>query len=157
TEAGWVTINALPFRPDFGGAAPPPSRLMADAAETREWVEQVRPVLRSMVDTSVKLDARARAKADGGSITLGRGRYQFEVHSRNGQRPLLSWRACGSGQSTVGPTPRDLLEFIALLDTAATIAGRRSGRPPTLARPYYSIEVSCPAVANDANAFPQPP
>jgi hypothetical protein len=157
TKAGWVTINSLPFRPDFGAAPPPPFRMMAGAAEIREWVQHLRPVLMSLVDTNIKVDPPTRAKVEEHPVTLGTGRYQIEVYLRNRQRPLLSWRACGSGESTLGPSVRDLLEFIALLDTAASIAGGKPGPPPTLSRPYYSIEVSCPAVADRANPFPLPP
>lgn len=134
----------------MGGLAPPPFRMMTDAADLKRWITTVRPLLRSLADTNVKVEPR--------TITLGNGAYQMEaVFVNYGRRVLFQWRACGPGTGGSGPSPKEFLDFLALLDTAAQMAGGGHGRPPTLVRPYYSIEVSCPVVASTGNERPRAP
>ena len=149
SKTGWVSINLLSTRPDIGALSPPPFRMMTDAADLRDWIEKVRPLLESLLDSTGRVPSR--------TITFGSGRYQMEITFTAPRDAHFFWRACGPGTGGAGASPSALLDFVALLDTAAKVAGGGHGRPPTLSRPYYSIEVSCPAVAEEENPRPNPP
>ena len=148
TNTGWVSVSILSTRPD-AGLLPPPFRLLAEARDVKEWATRARAILAAPQDSSA---GQARA-------LLGNGSYQIEI-LRQRSRPasvVLSVRTCGSGWGSSGPSIGEALDFVALLDSAASVAGGGEARPPTLSRPYYSSEVSCPAVAGPANQLPRAP
>jgi TonB family protein len=124
--------------------------MMAEARDVKRWVARTRLMLEAP-DTSKLL----------GTTTLGNGAYQLEIQRRREtpRSPHFSWKACGPGFGGTSPSIAELLQFLSLLDSAADVAGGGAGRPPTLSRPYYASEVSCPAMpdAENANAWPGVP
>lgn len=155
TKTGWITINFLSTRPD-AGLKPPPMRMMTDARDLRLWIASARAFLKTAVDTA-PYDPR-------GGVRLGNGRYVIEInHWGRRSNPvretelLFAVRGCGPGQMTSGLLLHEVVDLLALLDTAVRVAGGGEGRPPTLSRPYYASEVSCPVLADGANSLPQAP
>ncbi|HSQ28848.1 MAG TPA: hypothetical protein VLN49_03305 [Gemmatimonadaceae bacterium] len=147
TKTGWVTISFFSTRPDEGLNLPA-SRMIAQARDVKLWVARSRRLLET-----------PDSATSPGSTSLGNGAYQLEIQRPRyrPQSPLFSWRACGPGYGTAGPATAELLDFLALLDSAATMAGEGEGRPPTLSRPYYASEVSCSARASADNVRPGAP
>jgi outer membrane biosynthesis protein TonB len=144
---GWVVVTILSTRPDEG-LAPPSMRLIAEARDVRRWTAQVRRMLSRAGDSTARpLDYEAPS--------LGSGRFRFETTLHFQQQPRRAYFAvygCGPGSASAQPSFDELRELLDLLDSAATRAGGGSGRPPTLRRPYYGSEVSCPASPLPGNA-----
>jgi hypothetical protein len=144
TKTGWVSISLYSSRPDQGFNLPM-SRMIADARDMKAWVARARSFLEAR-------DSGAMF----GMARVGRGAYELEIQRlRNDPNdPIFAWRACGPGWGSTQPSVRELLGFLALVDSAATMAGGASGagQPPTLSRGYYGSEVSCPPRPKDDNA-----
>ena len=148
-EDGWVVVTPLDTRPDIG-LGPPVQRLVAEARDVKRWVANMRQLLGPGGDS---LD-RANSPLP---EPLGNGHYRFRVMRRWATRPdeaFFSLEGCGSGTYTATTTRQEVLHFLILLDSAAVMAGGGEGEPPTLRRPYYASEVSCPVQPNAHNPLP---
>jgi TonB family protein len=148
-DDGWVIVTVLSTRPDVG-LAPPTMRLVAEARDVRRWTTRIRALF---------LDDSAATNGDGvlaARPVLGNGRFRIEVGVRRpaSRETLFSVYGCGPGSATSQPSRAALADLLELLDSAATRAGGGGGRPPTLQRPYYASEVSCPASPAAENAPP---
>jgi hypothetical protein len=148
---GWVMVNFLSTRPDEG-LSPPPMRLMVEAHDVKTWTAKARILLGLPADSLATLEARTMP-------SLGNSRYHLEMQVEQDPKkaPHIWYFGCGPGAGGTSPTKRELLDFLALLDSAAKIAGGGSGRPPTLRRVYYASEVSCPPSPLGENAAPRLP
>jgi hypothetical protein len=139
TSDGWVTFIFLSIRPDEG-LPPPAMRMIATPAEVRRFTSRTREAI-AAVDSGFEHAAVTR---------LGSGRFRLETVVTRAEKTTnlnLAVFACGPGSSGSGPTRSDMTDFLALLDSAAdrAIKASKNARPPTLSRPYYNGEVSCPA------------
>jgi hypothetical protein len=148
---GWVVFTQLSTRPDEG-LSPPSMRLIAEARDVRAWTSRVRALMSAVLDSG-------NARRANENPTLGNGRFRISVSITSSKPQFISFsvQGCGPGSGSSGPTRGELTRFLDLLDEAAARAGNGAGRPPTLLRPYYASEVSCPATANPDNPVPQLP
>jgi len=136
---GWVIVTILSTRPD-AGLPSPTMRLIASARDIRAWTAKVRTFLPSAEDS-----ADAYRVLEGPSLGDGGFRIAISSFRTNNSSVLVSIYGCGPGSGTTHPARAELTNLLDLLDSAATRAGGGSGRAPTLKRPYYASEVSCPA------------
>ena len=150
TKAGWVSIALLSARVDGGNT--PPLRMLVEARDVEDWSKRAHILIDALTDSNPK-------KSVALPVTLGNGSFQLSVTVPfwRDKRLQMLWRGCGSVNSNTNPSIEDVTSLLALLDSAAAMAGGGVGRPPTLSRPYYSSEVSCPASADEANARPLAP
>jgi hypothetical protein len=151
---GWVVLTPVPGRPDVGLTAPE-ERLLVRAVDVRAWASDVRPLL----DTA---GINANGASDAG-FSLGGGPMRLDVramHDSPSGSPglvLVALRACNGVQHNLFLSRPELARFVESFERAATLAGAGAARQPTLDRPYYATEVSCPARALRGNApLPHP-
>ena len=92
-----------------------------------------------------------------GRPAAGRGRNQlyFYPGTRQAIGHLIAWGCDGTSGEYVNTS--EAAAFLDLLDSAATIAGTGEPRAPTLSRPYYASELSCPAKLRAGNEIPRLP
>ena len=147
-DDGWVIVTLLPSRPDVG-LGPPIQRLVAEARDVRRWVRDMRRLLGPGGDSLARRDSPPLQP-------LGNGHYTFNIETRWSERhdPYFVFAGCGRGAGTAGTSRAEVLRFLTILDSAAVMAGGGEGKPPTLRRPYYASEVSCPVVPNEQNPLP---
>ena len=151
STTGWVTLSFLPMRPEVGIPAAP-QRLMVETRDLRAWIDRVRPFLAALADSTAKYPRTP--------FTLGNGAFQVDMTTYGGRDrlPVFNWRSCNATtNSSAMPSLAEATSLIELLDSAVAVAGVRAGRPPTLSRPYYSNEVSCPAIGEPTNVPPTAP
>src|SRR6185503_20395170 len=143
-KTGWVTITFL-SQQGVVGRDPAPIRMLTGARDLEAWIARTRPIVQA-VDTL------------GGDfplhVVLGHGGFQVEARPSGPTRGSVNlyWRHCQPGYGSAVVTKKAALDFLDLLDSAARVAGGRDGRAPTLARPYFSEDVSCPARPDTTNA-----
>jgi hypothetical protein len=148
---GWVIVTILSTRPDEGLPSPT-MRLIAQARDVRTWTSRVRAFLQTAQDSANK-----QRVLEGPSLGDGGFRIAISAFRTNNSSVLFSVYGCGSGSGTSQPAPAELTNLLALLDSAAKRAGGGVGRPPTLKRPYYASEVSCPVSPAAGNVPPEYP
>jgi hypothetical protein len=148
TKTGWITISFLSTNAGAGHTLPA-MRMVTGARDLKHWITKVRPLLEALADST-------RPKPDPFSVDLGNGAYRLQIAGSQGRtrRVSFGWTACGPGPAPNLVSTDELLDLLSLLDSATAVAGGNDGRPPTLSRPYYASEVSCPAVADTANKAP---
>jgi TonB family protein len=147
-DDGWVIVTLLDTRPDIG-LGPPTQRLIVEARDVRRWVADTRQLFGPGGDTLALQDPHRQ-------VALGDGSYTLSVSTRWSQNANASFifAGCGRGTGSAGTTRPEVLRFLAVLDSAAVMAGGGQGRPPTLRRPYYASEVSCPVLPDENNPRP---
>lgn len=147
-DDGWVIVTLLSTRPDVG-LGPPVQRLVAEARDVRRWVVKIRQLLGPGGDSLVRQDPYL-------ATALGNGHYKLDVSTRWSQPTSATFifAGCGHGTGTATTSRPEVLRFLTLLDSAAVLAGGGEGRPPTLSRPYYASEVSCPVQPDNDNPRP---
>ncbi len=148
---GWVILTLLSARPDEG-LSTPTMRLIASARDVRAWTTRVRAFMRTAEDSATK-----QRSIEGPS--LGDGAYHVDISAfrTNNSPVLVSVFVCGPGSGTSHPSPPELSSLLDLLDSAAARARGGVGKRPTLERPYYASEVSCPVRPAAGNARPEYP
>ena len=147
-DDGWVIVTLLPSWPDVG-LGPPIQRLVAEPRDVRRWVRDVRRLLGPGGDSLTRRKPPSLQP-------LGNGHYTFNIDTRWSERhdPYFIFAGCGPGTGTSGASRDEVLRFLTMLDSAAVMAGGGEGRPPTLRRPYYASEVSCPVMPDEHNPLP---
>ncbi len=148
TTDRWVQLNLLATRVD-GGVQAPSMRLIVEPRDVRRWATRVRTVLQT----------RRNPGAPPEENLLGNGNYQLNVmHSYRDSTDevYFAWRACGSGWGSSSPNRAEVAKLVDLLDSAAVEARGGFARPPTLKKPYYAMEVSCPATGEPSHWLPFP-
>lgn len=147
-DDGWVIVTLLDSRPDVG-LGPPIQRLIAEPRDVRRWVRDMRRLLGPGGDSLARRNSPAMEP-------LGHGHYTLNIDTRWSERhdPYFVFAGCGSGTGTAGTSRAEVSRFLTILDSAAVMAGGGAGKPPTLRRPYYASEVSCPVQPNERNPLP---
>lgn len=149
TSDGWIVLTPIGFwvQPFEGMFT---TRLELAPANVRSWTSVVRSALAVVRDTAAKGRPLPRLPQ------LGHGFAHIAggAPTRGTDRTALRMQRCDGVSSYLSMTKEDLDLFLASLDRAVTVAERGSARPvpPTLGRPYYASEVSCPAAPRAGNA-----
>jgi TonB family protein len=150
---GWVIVSVLTRRPGIG-TTPPSMQLLVEARDVLRWTRRVRTLTLPPADSA---DLR---RMDDTPI-LGNGKLRLEAWVRHPNPSpgsvVFSLYPCEGGNESTQPTQAEVASLLALLDSAAMRAGSEEARPPTLARPYYASEASCPADPLAENAAPAYP
>ncbi len=126
--------------------------MLVEARDVEDWSKRAHILIDALTDSNPK-------KSVALPVTLGNGSFQLSVTVPfwRDKRLQMLWRGCGSVNSNTNPSIEEVTSLLALLDSAAAMAGGGVGRPPTLFAPLLLSEVSCPASADEANARPLAP